>query len=392
MSRKTSVEEAREWLALNNPTISIMTDDDWGGSCSSRSWFTCSCGNRWRTVFHSIKRGTGCPRCRGGVRYDASFVESWLEENNIPIKMHDYKGNARDPSSWWFCTVCENLWHTCFTNIIRGSRCPRCSALKQHEQQRGTCVEATKFIREYFDNLSLLLYSGSDTVASCLFCSDCGSFFKSPIVRFKTHLRRGVSGNGCRRCRDIANAKRCTMSVVDAEEVCVKHDLELVSYGGTCSSPKTKVRCKKGHMYDVSINSISSGHGCPICAKRGTQHFFIDGKLFHSSWEAVCYLYYKEIEHSDVARIECGDPVYAFSYPFEGKSCTWYPDMVINGVVYEVKPDNGGRFVEERQKTEAKKEANRKNCYGVVFIGDTEIRHYRKCLKSAGIDYMTYRV
>jgi hypothetical protein len=112
--------------------------------------------------------------------------------------------------------------------------------------------------------------------------------------------------------------------------------------------------------------------------------YLYEGIGFDSSWELIFYLYYKN-QDDNIKRLEMSKYFY---YEFENKKCKWFPDFMMNGIYYEIKPDSRRWKYKDYEKQCI---AKQKSHPEIIWVGDKEIVKMRKHLKSLGIDVKQYR-
>ncbi|MCK2017951.1 zinc-ribbon domain-containing protein [Peribacillus frigoritolerans] len=118
-----------EDITLDEPTLNIY---------EKKLWWQCSkCHFEWQTtVYKRVKRGQGCPACRGKnaviVGYNdlltanPQLANEWHPEKNGDLKPTDVtKGSNK--RVWWLCSVCGHEWNIPVKNRNKGSGCPKCA-------------------------------------------------------------------------------------------------------------------------------------------------------------------------------------------------------------------------------------------------------------------------
>ena len=386
--------EVSDWLSTNRPDVALVPGS-WRGS-RYKAKFRClhdGCGYEWLTQFTSIKGGMLCPRCTGKITWTEEDVVKWLSDNMPDVTLADGGwGGSVSARSRFRCVKddCGYEWDARFVEIRKILGCPKCLGHIKYTEDM-----AREWLAENRKDLVMLDggWGGSSHGRSRFMCTDplCGHCWSTSFHSIK-------GGTGCPKCGHRQTSHKRTIKESYAVEWLRKNrpDIALAEGGwGGSGKKKSRFRCLKkgcGVEWCTAFMNIKNGTGCPGCAKRASRLYNVDGLLLDSSWETITYLYHRKIAHTDITRIRCHDKNYGLGYEMNGKQHVWYPDFLIDGVLYEVKPDCGGRFSSERRKTEAKKIANSKYNYGVVFVGDRKIRHWSRCLREHGYSYDEYLI
>lgn len=179
-------------------------------------WWQCNQGHEWKARIEHLSRSIGCPYCSGHRASPENNLEKKYPE--IAKCWHKTKNKTCLPSQvtprsdkkvWWFCSTCGHEWEARIANITRprGNGCPSCQRIATAENNRKLGI------------------------------SRSGSLLHSfPEIAKEWHPTKNKN--------------------LTAQDV------------STHSGRRVWWRCKKGHEWQVQVNSRTRGEGtwCPICS------------------------------------------------------------------------------------------------------------------------------
>ena len=336
---------------LNKRRIELIED---GGTVTNNSRFKCRiCDYEWSATFHNIKNhNSGCPKCAG--RLKTSEDEAIKFCASIGVELVSWSG-ASDRPSKFKCKKDGYIWSTRFEQIKnKGTRCPKCS-----KRISLTMEEAQQICNE--KNILLEEYAGTTCGISRFKCKVDNYVWTARLTDIKSKQKRG-----CPRC--IGSA---TWTVEDLNALLCRRNLVIVEYAGTVTK-KSKFRCLKcDNCFKNSVNNVKDKlQGCPKCAKR----WFCNSVTFDSSWELIFYLYHVSLGNNPI-RLEGFQQEHCFPYLFGDTVRKWYPDFLVTGKYYEIKPDKGNvKRKNDKEICLAKKAAHP----DIIWVGDAAISEMRK--------------
>ena len=90
-------------------------------------WKCNICNFIWKTCFSNIIKGTWCPNCKiQSKKYSKEFIDNFSNERNIKL-ISDYT-NCLD-NLFWQCNICNNIWKSTLNRLVyKNSTCPQCSS------------------------------------------------------------------------------------------------------------------------------------------------------------------------------------------------------------------------------------------------------------------------
>lgn len=376
LQRSGSLEQAVVFLEKNKKDIDILS---WGGGNKKRSTYKCRiCGYVWESTFRSFVNGSGCPNCANiAISKKKSMTEeeavNWLVSRNVPISILKWGGGSNKKSRVK-CSCCGYEWGALFANIKRGRRCPVCSKKELAEKLATTVEDATLWLQQHGRHMEIIRWGGTAISSSEFRCLLCGRVWKSTFMSIK----RSKKGCVCGRRYSESDA------VSKLEET--NSTIHLIEWGGMASK-ESMFRCSIcGHVWKKRLSSVLYGCGCPACNRNG-KRYVIDNNGFDSSWEAISFLYH-QYRGDSVIRPVFGDKTYSYCYLIGSRLHRAYPDLIVNEKIIEIKPENGGRYDDERERTEAKKIAHP----DILWYNEKDIEKQKKWLIARGIDVEAYRV
>ena len=154
-----------------------------------------------------------------------------------------------DIKTIWQCQS-EHTWDACYDKIRSGRGCPHCSnrASKTPDDYRELATER---------GFKWLGPQVSTTLIKTLW--QCENEHKW-VTAYKS-IRKG---NGCPHC-----SRKIPKTTQDYYDLANEADLEWLGEElPTNSRIKTTWQCIHNHKWDAPYSGISSGHGCPYCAKK----------------------------------------------------------------------------------------------------------------------------
>lgn len=267
-SRRLTTEEFKQKLFSINPNIEFL-----GEYTSSQKISKCQCkicGHIWNTNPNRLLQGVGCPNCwnlRRGQSLIYSheyFVQKLHTINpNITVLEPYTKGNIKIKCN---CNQCNYEWKVIPSSLLQGSGCPKCGG-----NLKPTTEEFILRMAEINPNIEITgEYINTDSPINCL-CKICN-------YTWATRPHDLLTGHSCPEC---ANKTKRTARRMSQEEF--EKNLSLVNPQitviGKYSNNHTKIECECnlcGNIWFVVPNSILSGRGCPVCAKkkRGMSHTY----------------------------------------------------------------------------------------------------------------------
>lgn len=80
----------------------------------------------WHPTFHSILKGSWCPKCAGKMKHTFYEVCTTITNKNGTLISKEYK-DART-NLIITCNVCNNIWHPTYDSVLAGTWCPQCAS------------------------------------------------------------------------------------------------------------------------------------------------------------------------------------------------------------------------------------------------------------------------
>ena len=133
-SKRKSIEEYREELALISPQIEIIDNRIYTGrkvKCKCKK-----CGYEWVGMLNNLLRGSKCRKCLGLLR---KTTEQFVNEVKQVNKLVDVVGEYINDNTPIMCKCkeCGNIWEARPRNILKGCGCPKCKGKRISNAKRG---------------------------------------------------------------------------------------------------------------------------------------------------------------------------------------------------------------------------------------------------------------
>lgn len=278
-------EIAAEWHPTKNGALTPL--DITSRSSRARVWWLGRCGHEWQAIVESRTKGAGCPYCSNQkvligfndfATNNPELVQEWHPTKNEGLSPYNIvTGSTR--KIWWKCHVCEYEWQNTPRNRgIGGQGCPYCHGKRFWKGHNDLLSLKPDLVGEwdFVKNGELRpdqIHAGSKK--KVWWIGECGHEWQATVDS-------RVRGSGCPKC---GNTKGHILSLVnklkEGDNSFGKKKLEgakLWNYqrNGSLtpfdvlpfSSKKVWWLCEKGHEWQTTVASVSSGNGCPVCSSR----------------------------------------------------------------------------------------------------------------------------
>lgn len=209
------------------------------------------CGYEWITSPKNVGSGRGCPSCAGVVpvaqeEWDRRASEQgveWLER----VRSSHTKTAAR-------CVTCGHEWRVMPSHVASGTGCPKCrraaAAAKRQVPRATRDAEAAAIGMEWVDAPG---GSKEERRIRCLTCGYVDRVTPASVVR----------GRLCKRCAD-----RIPLTPATWDQRAAAAGLRWLEpvHDSQAAYPVQCLAC--GHTWSVRATNVTTGRGCPECAKR----------------------------------------------------------------------------------------------------------------------------
>ncbi|MCP4100603.1 MAG: hypothetical protein GY750_04135 [Lentisphaerae bacterium] len=242
---KTTIEKMQKIVKKYNGKCLSDTFID---SESNLTW-ECEKGHTWEASHFDIKRGKWCPECKRLKKEEKSQVK--LDELHKLAKSRkgkclstSYKNNKIKLT--WECKE-GHTWDAAPMHIKKGGWCPVCTRTKKltieqmHEiaQDRGgLCLSNT-----YINANTKLTWQ----------CDTGHTWDARPITVKK--------GSWCPNCR-LGKS-----SIEDMQKLAAERGGECLSKEYINYKTRLTWKCREGHIWDTTPQSVGKGGWCPTCAR-----------------------------------------------------------------------------------------------------------------------------
>lgn len=238
-------------------------------------WRGAKCGHRWKTTPAHRARGQNCPYC-SGRRVLAGFNDLATLKPEIAASWHPTKNGERTPKdvtvstgskAWWICEF-GHEWQSIIASRSNGVGCPACDGKLTVPGETDLFTVRPDVAEEwdYEKNRDLRPeninpYSGKK---AWWLGKECGHSWQSAIA-----FRSGVSLK-CPICLGRRVLEGFNDLATRFPEIAAQWDPDLNGELGpmqvTAGSNKTIWwKCEKGHQWQSTPATRTSGIGCPFC-------------------------------------------------------------------------------------------------------------------------------
>lgn len=251
-----------------------MTAADFLPNSDKKVWWICAEGHSWQTAVKNRTKGHGCPYCSG--QWPIIGINDMKTVNpNLAEEFDTEKNNGKMPSDympssgarvWWKC-VNGHSWQARIADRTKGTGCPYCSNMRVLKGYNDLAVTSPQLAQEFDNKLNgkkraydFTEGSGDIVWWKCVY----GHSWKARVSDRK-------KGRNCPYCAgrlpivgktDLM--KKNPRLAMEFDEK--KNDGKKASEYTFRSNKKVWWKCGYGHEWMASVNSRTSGNGCPYCA------------------------------------------------------------------------------------------------------------------------------
>ena len=271
---------AKEWAYDKNNGLKPEMFS-WG--CSEKVWWKCEKGHEWQASIASRSSGgNGCPICgrekvkrgqriaklNGGenslLKLFPALVKEWNYKRNtlIDIQMMTPHSNEK---VWWKCEK-GHEWQAIVSSRTYGTGCPYCAGQKAWPGDNDLATQNPDLAKSWNPIKNDGLKPSDVTVGSpkkVWWKCEKGHEWQASIASRSR-------GNGCPFCsgkkvltgfNDLAKRRPDLLKEWDyAKNIGVDPTLITEHH-----AKKVWWKCEKGHEWQATVDSRSSGHNCPYC-------------------------------------------------------------------------------------------------------------------------------
>ncbi len=193
-----------------------------------------------------------------GKKYDQDFVVKVFEDAGC--KLLDRYCNAKNKLK--YICVCRNISYIKLSNFMQGGRCKNC--LKNKFKLKYD------YVKKFFEDRNCYLLSENyiNARAKLDYICECGN--KSKIV-FDSFRK----GNRCKKCGNIKNSKKQTLSQDQVAKFFKDQGCKLIGLYKKARLPVEFI-CKCGQNHKKTLNNFQKVPRCPACSllgRSGSHHY-----------------------------------------------------------------------------------------------------------------------
>jgi len=229
-------------------------------------WWRCDLGHEWDAIVVSRARGTGCPVCAGNQVLpgfnDLATTHPDLAAELVDPTLATQLTSGSGQKVWWRCDL-GHEWDAIVANRERRTGCPVCAGKAVLPGFNDLATTHPELAAELADpTLATEVTAGSQqkVVWRCSLGHDWQT-----VVTTRSRSR----GAGCPVCAGKAVLPGFNdLATTHPELAAELADPTLATQLTSGSGRKVWWRCAARHGWEASVNTRTSGSGCPFCAGR----------------------------------------------------------------------------------------------------------------------------
>ncbi len=223
-----------------------------------RLLFQCSGGHTYESTYGIFRQGSRCPIC-SNRKWIYKTVSEFIKANGLELLSKEYVGyEGRLKMKCSLGHIFEQRLHT----FVGKLSCPVCNVNARMSKLRHSIDNVKVYVESFGYKLLSTTYENGYESKIKLECPK-GHIYEATFSNFKD------IGNRCPVCSRalIADSHRLKYDVVrDRVESISGH--VLLSEGYTCGDDLLKIKCPKGHEFEMSYNNFFLyRHQCPVCVR-----------------------------------------------------------------------------------------------------------------------------
>jgi len=264
-------ELAKEWNYKKNGKLRPET---FSVSSGKNVWWKCKNGHEWKATIASRNRGNGCPYCSGNKvlkgyndlqTINPELAKEWNYEKNGNLRPDNVTANS-SRKVWWKCPK-GHEWKASIAYKNNKGGCPICSGKKVlkgfNDLQTKNLELAKEWDFEKNGDLKPNAVTENSKKKVWWKCSKGHSWDATVQNRNR--------GSGCPYCSGNKvwkgdNDLQTINPTLASEWNCEKNNGLMPTDVTANSHYKVWWKCPKGHEWEATVASRSSGNRCPICA------------------------------------------------------------------------------------------------------------------------------
>ena len=248
---RNKIASLRQFVSIKNGKL---ISKKYQGQKTHLIW-ECEKGHQWTAAPMNILSGYWCPKCAGRPQLTITDMRKVAEEFDGNCLSKEYV-NAKSALNW----QCKNghEWHASYAHIQAGYWCIKCARdpyIKDVENPNSTVtIEHLKFIARS---------KGGDCLSDTYLGDNQKLIWKCAIGHVwdavPTSIKQG------RWCPDYGGRPRLNLQI--AQQAALDFQGECLSEEYINVKTKMKWRCKEGHEWQTSFDSVRQGNWCRRCAQ-----------------------------------------------------------------------------------------------------------------------------
>lgn len=223
------------------------------------------------TYSHFVKRGDGCPKCRGKYMDKDLFVFKSRQIHGDLYNYDDFEFENKHSKSTIYCNKHNIKFVQTAVKHLNGQGCPICRYEKTSQSEmlsKEDYIKKANEIHNWKYDYTKTVYSGykNKILVTCHELNEDGTEHGDFYILANNHVNASHP-QGCPICGRLKNTKNRTYTYEKFEELAnERHDHKykyLHDYVNTTT--KVKIICPKHGVFEMTPANHLQGQGCPTC-------------------------------------------------------------------------------------------------------------------------------
>jgi hypothetical protein len=242
--------EQEGYQLLSSEYVSVKTKLD----------IQCSNGHPFSMKFNNFQQGQRCPTCSlkqksDKLKHTFEYVKSFIENVGYVLLSTEYHNNKEK-----ITIQCNNghIFKMTFGSFKHGTRCPKCSIIRNADQNRLTYQYVKDFIEQ--NGYTLLSTDYMNVITKLDVMCDKGHKYNVKFNDFQ-------QGRRCPVCKKINTGNRCRTPYNQVKKLIEDNNYQLLSSTYLNAHTKLSIKCPVGHIFEMGRIAFKHGQRCPQCYK-----------------------------------------------------------------------------------------------------------------------------
>lgn len=225
---------------------------------------TIKCNNNhepYTTSFYNFKKGSRCKVCHAKKKVlKYKDIKKYIESFGYIILSNEYKRSSEK-----LILKCPNghEFKMSYNQFKSGHRCSKCVNMKNAKQK----MHSHEYIHERFEECGYKWIDGKykNNLSKLTLKCPNGHEIEMTYGNFQ-------QGKRCNTCVRKKNGVKLSLTIHEVKLFIEKKGYELMSKEYINNSTKLKIKCPKGHEFNMSYGNFQQGQRCPKCNVSKGEH------------------------------------------------------------------------------------------------------------------------